>query len=105
MFFNLSHSLNNTQSCLLRGKLLAMQLYPDTVAWILDYLIGWPQYVKDWMQHQRKTMKDKIKTILGNPSQPLYDELWQMGQLTQPLVHFTPLQTLACISCHQTAQQ
>ena len=26
-----------------------------------------------------KRTRDKIKSILGNPSHPLYDELWQMG--------------------------
>ncbi|KAK0145424.1 CSC1-like protein 2 [Merluccius polli] len=32
-----------------------------------------------WKQWRERRMRDNIKTILGNRSHPLYEELWQMG--------------------------
>lgn len=46
MFFDFSSAFNTIQPCLLRDKLLAMHLHPDTTAWITDYLTGRPQYVR-----------------------------------------------------------
>ncbi len=46
MFFDFSSAFNTIQPCLLRNKLLAMHLHPDTASWILDYLTGRQQYVR-----------------------------------------------------------
>ncbi len=46
MFFDFSSAFNTIQPCLLREKLLAMHLHPDTASWIMDYLTGRPQYVR-----------------------------------------------------------
>ncbi len=46
MFFKFFSAFNTIQPCLLREKLLAMHLHPDTASWIMDYLTGQPLYVR-----------------------------------------------------------
>nr|XP_029131377.1 uncharacterized protein LOC114917641 [Labrus bergylta] len=46
MFFDFSNAFNTIQPCLLRDKLLDMQLHPDISAWIFNYLTGRPHYVR-----------------------------------------------------------
>ena len=46
MFFDFSSAFNTIRPSLLAGKLAAMHVDPNTVAWITNYLTLRPQYVR-----------------------------------------------------------
>ena len=45
MFFDFSSAFNTIRSAPLGGKVAAMQVEGPSVSWIVDYLLGRPQYV------------------------------------------------------------
>ena len=71
MFFDFSSAFNTIQPHLLASKLMNFNLHSSTIAWVMDYLISRPQFVR-----LNNLVSDTILTRTGAPQGTVLSSFW-----------------------------